>query len=660
MGKKKRGSKILEKKIVLNISPGIPDLPAELIGEHGITINKIERLNSLKRGSGQLEGFFLDVDFISKNAEKINQLGLLPSSILVWNPEGEWKDITDKIDSEIVCQEVFSLANTNYFLATLRNMFRTLFLEKELQRKEKVLQEKENQNKELLNIGLALSAERDNEKLLQLILRKSREIINADAGSIYQIIKKPDSEEKVLLFKIAQNDSNPTDYTEFTMPINKKSIAGYVATTGTALNIPDVYEIGEGEEYSFNKSYDKATGYRTKSVLTIPMKDHKGEIIGVIQLINKKKKRMLLKTEKDFERYVVPFTKRCESIVSSLASQAAVSLENNLLYQEIETLFEGFVMASVKAIEQRDPSTSGHSYRVASYTVALARAVERVDWGRYRDIVFTPEQIKEIRYAGLLHDFGKVGVRERVLVKAKKLYPHQLDIINMRFAYVRKAIELHFMKKRFTLLKNEGEKAYRERVREIDEEEIQSIKDLTRFLDIIKEANEPTVLDSGVSSMIDEIAGYVYTDIDGDLKPLLTEDERVKLKIKRGSLDDEERKEIESHVTHTYLFLRTIPWTREMKNVPEIAYCHHEKLNGEGYPRGIRGEEIPIQARMMTIADIYDALTARDRPYKRAVATERALDILNYEIESNHVDPDLVRVFIEAKIYREQEKLLKG
>ncbi len=648
------------KRIILNVSGNIPDLPQELVEEGGVTIKKIEKLKPFKKASGELEAFFLDVDFINKNAETINSMGLLPASILVWNPEGEWKEFTDKIDTEVVCQEVFSIENKNYFLATVRNMFRTLFLEKELRRKEKILQEKENQNKELLSIGLALSAERDNEKLLQLILQKSREIINADAGSIYQIINKEDSEEKVLLFKIAQNDSNPTDYTEFTMPINKKSIAGYVASTGLALNIPDVYEIDESEEYSFNKSYDKATGYRTKSVLTVPMKDHKEEIIWVIQLINKKKRKTLLKKREDFEKYVIPFTKRCESIVYSLASQAAVSLENNLLYQEIETLFEGFVMASVKAIEQRDPSTSGHSYRVASYTVALAKAVERTDSGAYRNVVFTPEQIKEIRYAGLLHDFGKVGVREHVLVKAKKLYPHQLEIINMRFAYVQKAIELYFMQKRFELLKSEGEAGYKRRASEIDEEEKQSIRELKNFLDVIQEANEPTLLSGRVSSVIDKIAEYVYTDIGGNIKPLLTEDEKVKLKIKRGSLDDEERKEIESHVTHTYLFLKTIPWTREMKNVPEIAYCHHEKLNGEGYPRGIKGDEIPIQARMMTIADIFDALTARDRPYKRAVPTEKALNILTYEIESNHVDPDLVKIFIEAKVFEEQDRLLKG
>ncbi len=649
-----------KKKLILNISRGIPELPDAITRENNIVVKRISKISPLKKSSRNLEAFFLDPKFVKENCEKIASLNLLPGSILIWNPQGDWKEIEEAIDRELICQEVYNIDNDKYLLTTIRNMYRSIFLERELQKKERVLQEKENQNKELLKVGIALSAERDNNKLLNLILQKSREIIFADAGSIYQIIKDPKTGEKLLLFKIAQNDSNPTDYTEFTMPINKKSIAGYVAYTGNALNIPDVYRIDEKEEYSFNKSYDKATGYRTKSVLTVPMKDHKGEIIGVIQLINKKKRQnVLLKSEDDVDRYVIPFTSRCESIIYSLASQAAVSLENNLLYQEIETLFEGFVMASVKAIEQRDPTTSGHSYRVAAYTVSLAKAVERVERGIYGNVRFTPEQIKEIRYAGLLHDFGKVGVREHVLVKAKKLYPAQMDMIKMRFAYVQRTIELQLMKKRFETLLKYGKDAFKEQAGNFDKEERAFMEELKRYLDAIVQANEPTVLDNDVSNIVDEIASKVFTDVDGKVKPLLTEDERVKLKVKKGSLDEEERKEIESHVTHTYLFLKTIPWTREMQDVPEIAYGHHEKLNGDGYPRGITAKEIPIQTRMMTISDIYDALTARDRPYKKAVSTSKALDILKWEVESNHVDSELVRIFIEGGIYRLKEELLK-
>ncbi len=371
-----------KKRLILNISNKIPRLPGDIDNHRDITVKKLEKLVPLKKSSHALEAFFLDIGFIRDNVDMLKRMNLFPSSILLWNPEGSLEDIDEAFDKELICQEVYTLDNEKYFLTTVRNMYRSLYLERELKKKEEALQEKEKQNKELLKVGVALSAERDNDKLLNLILKKSRDILWADAGSLYQIVTDPDTGKKALLFKIAQNDSNPTDFSEFIMPLNKKSIAGYVASTAKALKISDVYEIDPKAEYSFNKSFDKSSGYRTKSVLTVPMKDHKNEIIGVVQLINKKRKKSaVINGGEDADKYVVPFTNRCESLVFSLASQAAVSLENNLLYHEIEALFEGFVTASVTAIEQRDPTTSGHSYRVAAYTVSLAKAVEREQTG---------------------------------------------------------------------------------------------------------------------------------------------------------------------------------------------------------------------------------------------------------------------------------------
>ncbi len=477
-----------------------------------------------------------------------------------------------------------------------------------------------------------------------------RQITRADAGTLY-LLEQDDHGGAQLRFKIAQNDSNPRDYTEFVMPLDKKKISGYVAATGSMLNIEDAYKIPTDREYGFSDSFDKETGYRSQSMLTVPMQDHKGEILGVIQLINRKTDfGMKISSPEEVDRVAVPFPKDIEQLVLSLASQAAVSLENNKLYQEIETLFEGFVNASVTAIESRDPTTSGHSRRVAEYTVGLARAVTRVDFGAYRGISFTPEHLKEIRYASLLHDFGKVGVRENVLVKADKLYPDQYELVKMRLAYIRKAKLYELLRQRFAAALKEGAEGYLRIKEEIDRQEAEFGQEIDRYLETIEKANIPTVLAADPSRVLDEIYGKTFSEEETAI-PYLTKDEYTKLKIPKGSLDNEERDQINSHVSHTYEFLQTIPWTKEMRDIPLIAWGHHEKLDGSGYPRKIAGEEICVQTRMMTVSDIYDALTASDRPYKKAVPAQKALDILNAGVKDSELDGELVKIFIEAKIW---------
>jgi HD-GYP domain-containing protein (c-di-GMP phosphodiesterase class II) len=456
-------------------------------------------------------------------------------------------------------------------------------------------------------------------------------------------------------FKITQNDSNPTDFSEFVMPLSKKTISGYVASMETVLNIEDVYEIPADREYAFGRKYDEDTGYRSKSMLTVPMKDHKGEILGVVQLINRKRDfSERLGSPQEVEAKVVPFSREIEPLVMSLASQAAVSLENNKLYQDIEKLFEGFVKASVQAIESRDPTTSGHSNRVALYTVDLAKAVDRIGSGAYSGQHFSPEQLKEIRYASLLHDFGKVGVREHVLVKAKKLYPHQLEMVKMRFAYIQKAMLYGMLKERFDALCNGGTDGYLEAKIDFDRREEQWLAEIDAYLKTIITADEPKVLEENPAHILDEIHTRTFLEKGGQAMPFLTDDEYLKLRIKRGSLDEAERKEIESHVTHTFQFLSTIPWTAEMRNIPDIAYGHHEKLDGGGYPRKLPAAHIPVQARMMTVSDIYDALTASDRPYKPAVPAQKALDILAKEVEMKQLDKELVDIFIESKVWEKK------
>jgi HD-GYP domain-containing protein (c-di-GMP phosphodiesterase class II) len=382
------------------------------------------------------------------------------------------------------------------------------------------------------------------------------------------------------------------------------------------------------------------------------MMTHRDEIIGVLQLINRKRDPELrLSTPESFERDVVPFDARCVEIATALASQAAVAIDNGRLYEDIERLFEGFVTAAVTAIESRDPATSGHSGRVASMTVGLATAVDRLGSGPYRDVTFTREQLRELRYAGLLHDFGKVGVREQVLVKEKKLYPQDLDLIRHRFAYLDQRTELEFERARADLLLEGGRSAYDAGVKRLECERRMRREELARFMDTIVQANEPTVLAEGSFEALEAIGQRTFVDFDGRIRPLLEDHELQFLMIRRGNLDEQERREIESHVTHTYRFLEQIPWTRELRAIPRIAYAHHEKLNGHGYPNHVTGIEIPVQARIMTIADIYDALTATDRPYKRAVPRDRALDILGMEAREGTIDAALLETFIGARVF---------
>src|SRR4029077_21226929 len=276
-----------------------------------------------------------------------------------------------------------------------------------------------------------------------------------------------------------------------------------------------------------------------------------------------------------------------------------------------------------QAIEQRDPTTFGHSGRVADYTVGLAAVVDRAADGPYKSVRFTREQVKEIRYAGLLHDFGKVGVREQVLVKAKKLYPPALTLLRQRYAFIRRTAEREFWRRRAEFLEQHGKKEYDAFLRELNRTHEDELKNLDRFMQLVLQSNEPSLLPEGDFAELMKYAQAHFQDMEGTEQPYLTGDEVRFLTIRKGSLDEAERQEIESHVTHTYNFLAKIPWTRELQQIPKIAYGHHEKLDGRGYPNKLRSEEIPIQTRMMTISDIYDALTAQDRPYKRAVPTPK-------------------------------------
>ncbi len=501
---------------------------------------------------------------------------------------------------------------------------------------------------ELIEIARAITTEREIDKLLGLILEKSRFVTAADAGSIYVVEgSDPEITRRELRFKLSQNDSVSFDSSEFTMPISPHSMAGHVALEKTTIRIEDVYEMPPGSSFGFDRSFDEKVGYRTRSMLCTPLVSSKGEVIGVLQLINKKREQtQKLLSEEDFNRLVVPFDERSEQLLSTLAAQAGIALENAILYDEIRSIFEGFVRASVEAIEARDPTTSGHSRRVAELTVGLAQAVERVDAGPYRDVVWTREDVRELEYASLLHDFGKIGVRENVLVKAKKLYPHDLSAIRRRFDFVIRTIESDVLARKLRVLERGGASG---ELADLDRELAERLAEVDQAWRVIETANEPTVLAAGDFRKIEELGRQTYVTLAGDPATLLTAEEVKSLSVMRGSLTPEEFDEIRSHVSHTYRFLSRIPWGKTFARVAVIAGAHHERLNGTGYPNRLRAEEIPMQSKMMTVSDIFDALTASDRPYKRAVPVEKALQILGFEVKDNHVDGELVRIFTEAR-----------
>jgi HD-GYP domain-containing protein (c-di-GMP phosphodiesterase class II) len=525
----------------------------------------------------------------------------------------------------------------------------------------------------LNQIGAALSAEHDTEKVLELILTKSRELTQSDAGSLYVVEEEEEEEpadktgfddtgklvvrrskepKKVLRFMLTQNDTVSLPFKSFTLPVSDKSISGYVALTGEAVHIEDAYHLPAGVPYGFGRKFDEDSGYRTKSILTVPMKNQKGEVVGVIQLINAKRRaEAKLSSVAAVKAEVVPYNARQQELMVSLASQAAVAYENSQLYASIQRLFEGFVRASVTAIEARDPTTSGHSFRVANLTVALAEAADRCETAPFTEVRFSRQEMKEIRYASLLHDFGKVGVREEVLVKAKKLYPEQLKLVKQRFQFVKRTLEQEHLKSRIDYVLQKGREEYLKAMPQLDAELARQLEELDLYLKLVLESNEPTVLPAGSFERLLDLAAREFEDYDGNRFTLLNEDEVRLLSIRKGSLDDAERRQIESHVVHTYNFLQKIPWTKEIRNIPMIARGHHEKLNGKGYPANLAAQEIPIQTRMMTVSDIFDALAASDRPYKKAVPPERALEILGYAVKDGEIDPAIFGLFLEARVF---------
>jgi HD-GYP domain-containing protein (c-di-GMP phosphodiesterase class II) len=494
----------------------------------------------------------------------------------------------------------------------------------------------------VLDIAASLNAERDPDRLLARVLESMRHLTGADAGTLY-VVEEMAGGRQALSFRVAQNDTlGPSDLPTGLLPLDTTSIVGHVVQHRRALNLPDVQKLGPDAPISFNNSFDLRAGYRTVSMLTVPLLAADGEVLGAVQLINRKRDPgARLGDLSIVHDQVMPFSDREEQLAHSLAGAASIALVNARLTAEIRRLFDGFVRAAVFAIDSRDPCTSGHSMRVSRLSVALARLAAQDD--RFREALPLPEaRLRRLEYAALLHDFGKIAVAEEVLLKAKRLYPNEMVQLESRFDVVQLSHEVEMLRK---ATRGEIEPAVAER-------HITAYRDEMRAtLDRLRQANEPEPVTGELREYLNNLAARTWRDREGRYRPFLTPREHECLSVPYGSLTHGERIAIQEHVVHTGRFLDQIPWGRELDGLSMIAARHHEKLDGSGYPAGLRGDAIPLESRIITVADIYDALTAADRPYKASLPHVAARDILWSEADRGRLEPGLVELFVERNVH---------
>lgn len=476
----------------------------------------------------------------------------------------------------------------------------------------------------LSHIGIEMSAERDVDSLLLMILKESMAIANADAGSIYIIEQRED--QQVLAFKYTQNLTVNYPYERFTMPLNKNSIAGACAVTGQVFNFKNMDETVERLGFHHNRSYDEAAGYHTLNMLTIPLKNYHETVIGVLQLINKKQHYGPLIDQRAYSG-IVPFTREDESIIGALASQAAILIERTQLFEAIQDTLESTIKVLVTALDQRDPITAGHSDRVAQYALDLGNYLQQLTDGFHPEYRLDKDDLRELYIAGLLHDVGKIGVPEYLLMKANKLSDAEMDALDSRLWLVAIGLESgmgHF---------EEG----------AIEDFIERRSELQAFLHKI---NKSGFLPPEEGQLLHALASARFRIGEGCFS-LLSAKELEQLTIPRGNLTELERQLINDHVRMSHELLGSVKWTDTLSEVPAIASQHHEKLNGKGYPYGLAGDAISLRGRLMAIADIFDALTAKDRPYKPAMPVAKAIAILREEVERGALDGRLVAYFVK-------------
>ena len=507
-------------------------------------------------------------------------------------------------------------------------------------KKIKILEERIHR---LSEIGIALSTERNSNKLFEMILKQARNISNADGRTLYS-----KNEEGNLQFEILRNDTMNTimggtsgvdiPYDPVQLWIddstpNQTNVSAYVALTGKTVNIGDAYE-EEGFDFTGTKAFDKNTGYRSKSFLTVPLKNHENDIIGVVQLIN----------ARDKNDNVIPFNDDMQEQVESLASQGAVALTNKKLVEELKTLFESFIQLIATAIDKKSEYTGGHCTRVPVITMMLADAVAETTEGKYKDFSMTEDERYELYIAAWLHDCGKVATPPHVVDKGTKLETifDRIELIRTRMALLKKDAEIAFLKRQ---LNGEPSQDY-------DEEYNSSIKELEENMAFLEKSNVGGEFMKPEDQEKVKSIGQKKVLMFGNNENFLTDNEIENLSIKKGTLLPEEREIINDHIVITIEMLEQLPYPKQLKNVPEFAGGHHEKMDGTGYPKGLKEDQMSPQAKIMAIADIYEALTASDRPYKDGKKISDAMRIMGFMKNDYHIDEDLFEIFVKTGVYK--------
>ncbi|WP_246035212.1 HD domain-containing phosphohydrolase [Fluviispira sanaruensis] len=581
------------------------------------------------------------------------------------------KNSADKNKLENIICEFSGQINKNQFIQELKNSIYSLFIRASSDFLSSFSTLRDIESSALKEISQAMTSKSFLAgDFLNLVLKKSMKISAADSGFI--LIKKGLFDEKNDIRESSKINQIKNQKFILKYKINnsqkislKKEIYDPKKSKITKIICEEMVGVSWHEEskliVSKNKKVQSASNqlselifdpktYKIKSYCAFPIRLPSSEVDGFILLLNKKiSDDIILDKKTDIENSVVPFPSHDLNLLESLTNQAGIALEHAKLIHDLKQVFESFTAASIIAIESRDPSTKGHSERVATLTVGLADAINQTQTGLYGNLQFSKIQIEEIKYASLLHDFGKIGVREHILQKEKKLFPHELERIQIRFSSIQDRMYANILESYINSLMLKNQAPSENELAKIKLEVRKVAEKLENYWKTILNVNEPAVLSEETFEKISEIAGTQIIIGDNPV-PLLTPHEINLLSIKRGSLSQQERIEIESHVTHSFNFLVKIPWSKELKDLPEIVYGHHERLDGSGYPRKLKSKDIPVQAKMMAITDIYDALIARDRPYKKAIPYDRALNILESEVKLGKLDAALFKIFVEAKV----------
>ncbi len=497
----------------------------------------------------------------------------------------------------------------------------------------------------LIDLGIALSAERNSNRLLERIVLGAKELTNADGGTLYLR-----TEAETLRFVIIRNDTLNVAMGGTTgkaipfpeLPLyrdaartepNHNNVATYVALNGQTINIADAYNAGEFD-FSGTKKFDQTTNYRSKSFLTVPLRNHKGEVTAVLQLIN---------SRLPDNSTVIPFAPEIVPLIEALASQAAVALENQKLVDEQRNLFDAFINLMAGAIDAKSPYTGGHCQRVPALTEMLAEAACAAADGPFAEFELSEEQWYELKVAGGLHDVGKVTTPVHIMDKSTKLEKihDRIEEVRTRFEVLRREVEIEFLRGQVAGI----DLRLLEQTRS---ERLAALADDLAFLETCNIGGE--FMPDDKIARVKRIAQQTFVQ-DGIARPLLTEDEVTNLCIRRGTLNDDDRKIINDHIVLTIQMLEALPFPKHLRNVPEIAGGHHEKMDGTGYPKGLKREEMSLPARMMGIADIFEALTAADRPYKKPKSLSESVAIMAKMRDDHHIDPDLFDLFLTSGVY---------